>query len=322
MNYITILLKLFGKEAENMKKGIFGKSCCFAIIILFVGTSIVPSVMSIDIKKTSIVATMSTTWIVDDEGDGNFTEIQDAIDNASDGDTIYVYSGEYSRIFLSHRNSLNLMGIPEEYGNGSDTGCPIIDGEYLTHVVNLEWSDRNNIDGFNIINCGISAKNAGIFLQNSNYNSITNNNVTNNKIGLYLDYSNYNGIWFNSICENDETGVSMVSAHKNLVSHNQINNNNANGIVTDSANQNTIVWNNITYNGRGIYTWQITITPMPALNIIKHNNIFGNGLRCRNQFSFSIWRNNYWGDPGKYHLIRGIPPRLDYDSAPEAYEIP
>ena len=155
-----------------MKKMIFGKSCCFAIILLFVGTSIVPSVMSLDTKKTSIVATMTTTctWIVDDEGDGDFTEIQDAIDNANESDTICVYSGEYTRIFITHQNRLNLIGIPEEYGeNGSDTGYPIIDGENTTHVVNLEWSDRNKIDGFKIINCGISAKNAGIFIVNSNY---------------------------------------------------------------------------------------------------------------------------------------------------------
>lgn len=40
------------------------------------------------------------TLYVDDEGDGDYTCIQDAIDNANEGDTILVYSGNYARFWL------------------------------------------------------------------------------------------------------------------------------------------------------------------------------------------------------------------------------
>ena len=84
------------------------------IILLFVGVN------TLTASKTTF-----DNYIVDDEGDGDFTSIQDAIDNATEGDTIYVYSGNYSGNVLINK-SLNIIGIDEEYLTGIDTGNPII----------------------------------------------------------------------------------------------------------------------------------------------------------------------------------------------------
>ncbi|MBP1662308.1 MAG: hypothetical protein H6P94_557, partial [Thermoplasmatales archaeon] len=57
-------------------------------ILLFLGACIVPMTAQ-DAEKS--FSTSSGTWLyVGGSGPGNYTKIQDAIDNASDGDTIFV----------------------------------------------------------------------------------------------------------------------------------------------------------------------------------------------------------------------------------------
>jgi hypothetical protein len=59
------------------------------IILLFVATAIIPSFAK-PVEKSSIVADGRILY-VGGSGPGNYTRIQDAIDNASDGDTVFVY---------------------------------------------------------------------------------------------------------------------------------------------------------------------------------------------------------------------------------------
>ena len=56
----------------------------------------------------------SNTFYVDDDGTVEYTSIQDAIDNASDGDTIFVYNGIYEEESFSINKSINLIGEDKE----------------------------------------------------------------------------------------------------------------------------------------------------------------------------------------------------------------
>ncbi len=72
----------------------FGKGLAVLVVILFVGINAVPS------NAESIVNNSSTsfdgkTLYVGGSGPGNYSTIQDAIDNASYHDTIFVYNGTY-----------------------------------------------------------------------------------------------------------------------------------------------------------------------------------------------------------------------------------
>jgi parallel beta-helix repeat protein len=93
------------------------------IICIIIGSLLMPSGITKPVPPTSKLKTPVLT--VDDDGDGDFIHIQDAIDNATAGTTIEVYSGEY-RENITCDKQLILQGIPIELGNGSSTGKPII----------------------------------------------------------------------------------------------------------------------------------------------------------------------------------------------------
>jgi len=66
------------------------------------------------------------TWTVDDDGPADFHTIQEAVDVASDGDTVFVYEGTYSENIIVNKG-ISLLGedkyttiidAPERFGRG------------------------------------------------------------------------------------------------------------------------------------------------------------------------------------------------------------
>jgi hypothetical protein len=84
------------------------------------------------------VKAVPTTWIVDDDGPADFTSIQDAIDVASPGDTIYVKAGTYAGFGIGQqypwKDGLSIVGEDNERtiinGDGSGTGVLIMHHGY------------------------------------------------------------------------------------------------------------------------------------------------------------------------------------------------
>jgi pectin methylesterase-like acyl-CoA thioesterase len=70
------------------------KKLTIGIILLFILTAIIPS--AAQKIENAPVPTPGGKWLyVGGNGPGNYTKIQDAIDNASSGDTVFVYHGTY-----------------------------------------------------------------------------------------------------------------------------------------------------------------------------------------------------------------------------------
>jgi parallel beta-helix repeat protein len=81
------------------------------MVLLLISTSFVG--VSYTADNSSSIPFNGNILYVGGSGEGNYTKIQDAIDNASDGDTVFVYSGLYNET-LEISNSINLIGEDRE----------------------------------------------------------------------------------------------------------------------------------------------------------------------------------------------------------------
>ncbi len=110
------------------------KGIVIVIILLFVGVTIAPAIAQNTEKSQS---TSRGNWLyVGGDGPGNYTKIQDAIDNASYGDTVFVYddsSPYFENLIIIH--SIVLLGEHREstiISAGNITRAIIIDAENVT----------------------------------------------------------------------------------------------------------------------------------------------------------------------------------------------
>ena len=77
--------------------------------------------------------------------DGNISSIQDAINSATPGDTIFVEAGVYNEFDISINKPLTLIGL----------NFPVIDAEEKGYILNIT-ADSVTISGFKLINVGKS----------------------------------------------------------------------------------------------------------------------------------------------------------------------
>ena len=94
---------------------------CFILILI----TIVPSTA---VENVNSIQLTNRTIYVDDDGGADYTNIQDAIDAASDGDTIFIYDGTYIENIVIDK-SINLIG--------EDKHTVIIDGDELDTVITI-----------------------------------------------------------------------------------------------------------------------------------------------------------------------------------------
>jgi len=251
-----------------MKKGIV-----LGVVFLFVMMSFT-SISGIQIDKNIIIPSgRGNILYVGGSGPGNYTKIQGAIDDASKGDTVFVYddSSPYvENVFVN--KSINLLG--------EDKNTTIIDGNSIGDVVYVS-ADLVAIRGFTIQNSGDYSNNyldiydAGLEII-SNNNIICDNIIANNNLmGVILDgssdneyiseniitnnyasgiiiakSSNNNRIFGNSITNNKDAGCRIIlSSNNNNISKNTIKNNSVDGVVLIEADENGIYNNKISNNG-------------------------------------------------------------------------
>jgi len=141
------------------------KTVSLVIITILVLSTVY--ITKIDEAKGTNVAIL----YVGGSGPGNYTTIQDAIDNASDGYTVFVFNGIYYENVAVDKQ-LNLIGESK-----NDT---IIDAGGSGSAVRVS-ADWVKISDFTLQNSGNGWYTAGILLSSSsNYNTITKNKIINN----------------------------------------------------------------------------------------------------------------------------------------------
>ncbi len=142
-----------------------------------------------------------TTITVDDDVGADYEKIQDAIDNATDGDTVRVYEGYYEENIVVNK-SINLMG------NGSE--ITTIDGLGSSRIMKIT---ANNVtfNGFALTNGS-----TGIAIY-SNETIISNNHFSTEYASILLKDSMNNTIFQNYCFSRRSNGISLLNSMKNSI---------------------------------------------------------------------------------------------------------
>ncbi|PNX51882.1 MAG: hypothetical protein BV456_01445 [Thermoplasmata archaeon M8B2D] len=274
----------------------------------------------------------SNTLYVGGNGPGNYTRIQDAIDDASNGDTLYVFSGNYFED-LTINKSIQLIGEDKDnviiYGSirVKSISDVTIKSFKINHVKHLGIS-VDNCDFINLSEIIVYDCPEGINLYNSNHCIIENcvcyknygySPIPDGGKGIIMNSnSNYNKI-IGCICYN-QTSLSggytvgifvegsnneiieckvynspygiLLRGNHNYVSYSYITNHSSYAIIIE-GNNNEIFNNNILNNDFGIFL------SSSIDNVIYKNNFIGNRFSAHfmDNSILNHWRNNYWNRP-------------------------
>jgi nitrous oxidase accessory protein len=253
------------------------------IILLFVGTCVIPTIAQ-DIEKPLPISRGNWLYVGGSEL-GNYTKIQDAIDNASDGDTIIVYYNVYNEDIIINKQ-LTLRGISQGEKkpviNGIDSNVVTIFADDLVFE-NFKVEDpyyyfsinaNNNL----INNCDIGAE---IYFTNSSWNTISNSNIY--KKGIFVDSNSHD----NTFTQNNVSYTTGVNWHC--------------GIEIASSTNNRILNNIFYHDWRGVY-----LTSAKNTTIINNSfdscNIMMDGSSLEHFNSHTI-ENNIQGEKPIYYYV-------------------
>ena len=174
-----------------------------------------------------------------------YPQIQNAINGASAGDTIYVHAGTYlENVVVDKRLTLNGIGLPVVDASGS--GTPIT----ITAAAN-----GCVIEAFNMTGSGPTWDDAGIKIM-SNDNMIRSNFASNNTVGIWLHGSGVYRITNNNIIGNiawdNKKGIYVQFSSDNIIESNIVKSSDEDGIMLYYADDNTLPDNTADSNGGGI----------------------------------------------------------------------
>ncbi len=285
-----------------------------------------------NVKKSTYPISSGNTLYVGGSGEGNYSSIQDAIDDAVDGDTVFVYEGIYNESGIKIEKSINLTGenrdktIIQGYNEGHDyyeiirlkTNWINISGFTFENLHRIQKSIRIDTKDFkpsfdtitnNIFICNGEC---AISTSMSYRNSITDNIIMNQ--GLIAIGGDSTTILNNTFI--DSYGI-LIRTENNIVENNTIDGkpiyyyyNKKNIIVPSDASQvilvrcNNIIIENITSinTAKGIYL------RYSSNNTIRNNILtesIKSGIELRDSFQNNI-SNNVIDDNGEMGLYIDI----------------
>jgi parallel beta-helix repeat protein len=174
----------------------------------------------------------------------------------------------------------------------------------IEYGIYLDHSNNNTISNNNVSDNG-----RGINLNYSIRNSITNNTAMNNIYGIYITSSHYNTI-DNNTTTKDYFGIRVSNSNSNIFSNNNISSNIWDGLYLTDSNLNSITKNNVSSNDYGIYLFYSdnnSITSNNASlnndygiylrespdNIVYHNTFINNTFQAYDDSFGNLWDDGY-----------------------------
>gem|GEM_PF-292063 len=231
-------------------------------------------------------AASGAIFVVDDDGAGNFTKIQEAINASEIGDVIVVQNGTYPENLVVDR-SIVLKGEENPVVEGSGLSDPLvtITSEKVT-LEGITFSGSLNDsfgagavlvleDGCKLLNCTIAASlGNGLNLRDSRDHLVSGNMIHDNGYGgVCVIRANSSVVIENQVLRNGKWGIVLGGCVRDEVIKNEVRENGEVGIQLDGSDFNDVVWNNIDLNQEdGIYVIE------SRNNVIINNKISGNGF--------------------------------------------
>jgi len=309
------------------------------ILLIFLSNSFVPST-ELENESTLYVDGDNIEGPWDGTPDHPYKSIQDAINNASDGDGIFVKEGIYfENIHINKSIELH----------GENKYSTVIDGKYLnrsnTSTIVYIVASEASFDNFTITysNMNVYTQDIGsIYINNSRMIQINNSIICKQRAyadaGIIIRYSS------DILIENNHirspmpaaVGIGFVASSSVQIKHNRIDGDfiygisggpenvlikenvicNASMAITVSGsgplleNNIWIIGNHIENNGYGILLRRCKNVRIEQNNFIKNDHSAG-----FNNCISNIWNNNYWDRPrilpviikGYIHTIPSIP---------------
>jgi parallel beta-helix repeat protein len=214
----------------------------FVTVLLIIG--------ALDLRFTvrPVISGPATITVPDD-----YPTIQEAINNATDGSTIFVRAGTYPEHLIIDK-PLSLIG--------EDRNSTIIDAKGTFGEIVCVTSDYTYIEGFTFQGVGHASYygTRGVLNFSSSNNIITNNIITNNGMsGIVLDSSHNTSILHNDLISNHYGIILHANCTDNIIAGNTIIGDDRDCILLKGASNNMIVENNISDSSEGIvlinYEW-------------------------------------------------------------------
>ena len=256
-----------------------------------------------DVKTMSSAGFDGNTLYVGGSGPNNYTTIQSAIDDAVDGDSIFVYSGIYNENLIIHK-SINLIGE-----NRDNT---IIDGmeKEFQNILIFE-NCQFNLSCFTIRNgsfdqywtYGLTARN------NNNESKISNCIFSDCFYGIFLDNTS-NVIVDNCVIYDNTEGIMLLDATNCVVRNCDLANRQRCVSINLRSTHNLVENCMMTRYGQGMYGVDIYGDYNTVKSCIMYNECDGLGIKSNNNIiQDCTFINNsergivIWGDDGNNNLI-------------------
>jgi|GEM_PF-3283499 len=282
---LTMKISVFSSIREHCEK-VKQKNWIFIIFFIM---AIIPGIAPIVASAATpdIYVNQTGWWRADGAFNASDPQIQAAIDNATAGETIYVYNGSYTDNVDVNRQ-VTLQGEGADVVNVTAALASGHVFNVTVSYVNISGFKVTGATGFNnagiylgsgVDHANISDNNASnnyyaIYLNSSSNNSLTNNSAnSNNNDGIKLNsLSNNNTLTNNTAILNHDTGISLISSsNNNTLTNNTANSNNIGIGLMTSSNNNTLTNNTANLNIYGIF-----------LNSASNNNTLTNNTANSN----------------------------------------
>ena len=213
-------------------------------------------------SNIEIIQAQPRTIVVPDD----YSSIQEAVDQATQGDTVFVKNGFYYNQTVTIDKALSLIGEDK-------TNTRIIGDWSLNGTVVLVLHDGvvvQNLTLCSVDNSGLSGR--GVHLLNVRNCVVSNCNSMNSGIGVWLYGSSENTIEDNYLVGENTNhfnyGIKLQNSHLNSILRNNVTDYDYGfGIVVDSSTGNNLTGNQILNNYHGIW-----------LNAANNNNLANNNV--------------------------------------------